>query len=802
MILTSSEVLEFEALRQLLGRYVYSALGRAELDLVEPTSGREWIESTLADATEALDFVRMAQSQQTPQRGAAICPRFDSIPDPGPSVSLLRIEGAALEARQIYELTQLLDQAGEIRALLIAPAERFPRIAGMAGQISDLRPLLRELRGKILPDGSLADDASVMLNKLRRDMEKQRKRVHISLERFMRAHRDDGTLQEDFITIRNDRFVVPVIAGQQRRVGGVIHGTSGTGHTLFVEPLDTIDLNNELVRLREEELREVDRVLRDLTERLRSHAVEIAASVAAIGRLELLFGKARFAVDFDCVIPRISPETHRRLALAEARHPLLADVLRKQGKPIVPISLSLDEKCRTLLISGPNTGGKTVSMKTVGMLALMTQAGLPVPAAAAEFPVFEQVLADIGDNQSIQESLSTFSAHIEHIREMLDAVSPDSLVLLDELGRATDPEEGGALGVSILDRFRANGAFTLASTHLLAIKIYGANTDGVVNASMGFDDQTLQPTYVLRLGAPGKSAGLDIAARLGMPAELIEQARSIMSTQERDIARFLAELHDRIDRAAERERQFEEQRQALAARESQLQKEFERREAAKLKEVEERCDTAIRAFEQEARETIARIAESAEQRKAADQAMRKVAKTRREFQETVQTAVLGKAPEAQPRAIIQEGTRVRLKGIREPARVRRKLSDDRLEVEAGLMKMQVSIDDVEEVLPDAAPGTQLPRNVSFESGPTWNVTYREINVIGKRAEEAMDEVDKYLDSAALASIDRVRIIHGHGMGVLKRAVAELLARNPHVQKFYPATPAEGGTGATIAELKQ
>src|SRR6202030_2808409 len=219
---------------------------------------------------------------------------------------------------------------------------------------------------------------------------------------------------------------------------------------------------------------------------------------------------------------------------------------------------------------GPNTGGKTVSMKTVGLLALMTQAGLPVPASAAEFPVFEQVLADIGDNQSIQESLSTFSAHIAHIREMLAAVTPDSLVLLDELGRATDPEEGGALGVSILDKFRACGTFTLASTHLLAIKIYGATTESVVNASMGFDDETLQPTYVLRLGAPGKSAGLEIASRLGMPAEMIARARQTMSTHERDIARFLAEVHDRIDRLAVAERELQAQKEALAARERSL----------------------------------------------------------------------------------------------------------------------------------------------------------------------------------------------------------------------------------------
>src|ERR1051326_1017163 len=422
MMRTSSDLLEFESLRHLLERYVSSALGRGELEQIEPASDRAPIEAALADCAEALDYVRTSLSPQTAQHGAAICPRFDSIPDPGPAVSLLKIEGAALEARQIYDLTQLLDQAGQIRALLRAPGERFPRIAAMAGDITDLRPLLRELRGKILPDGSVSDDASVMLHQVRRDVEKQQKQVQISLERFMRAHREDGTLQEDFITIRNDRFVVPVVAGQQRKVAGVVHGTSGTGHTLFIEPLETIDLNNELVRLREEEQREVDRILRELTEHLRASSAEIGASIAAIGRIELLFAKARFAIDFRCVIPRLSPAAGRRLMLNEARHPLLEDVLRKQRKPIVPISLELDEKCRTLLISGPNTGGKTVSMKPVGLLALMTQAGLPVPASDAEFPVFEQVLADIGDNQSMQESLSTFSAHIEHIRAMLEEI--------------------------------------------------------------------------------------------------------------------------------------------------------------------------------------------------------------------------------------------------------------------------------------------------------------------------------------------------------------------------------------------
>jgi len=797
----SADLLEFESLRQLLGRFVHSRLGRDELDLLEPQPGRAALESTMADVAEAIAYLRATFQPQSASRGAAIRIRFDSLPDISTSLPLLRIEGAALEAKQLLELTRLLEQAGEIRSLLNVAAGKYPRLGARAAAIFDPRSILRDLSGKILPDASLADDASVALQRLRRDIDKQQRYIQISLERFLRAHHDDGTLQEEFITLRNDRFVVPVVAGQQRKVYGVIHGASGSGHTLFVEPLETIDLNNELVRLREEEQNEVLRILRELTELLRAHAGEIQASVDSIGALELLFAKAGFAIDFDCTIPRFSPDSDRKLLLTHARHPLLQDVLRRQGKQVLPINLQLDENQRTLLISGPNTGGKTVSMKTVGLLALMAQSGLPVPAAEAEFPLFDQVLADIGDQQSIEQSLSSFSAHIAHVREMLEAVTPQSLVLLDELGRATDPDEGGALGASILETFRSNGAFTLASTHLVALKIYGSTTAGVLNASMGFDEETLQPTYVLRLGAPGKSAGLEIASRLGIRENLIDDARSRMSTHERDMERFLAELHERLDHLAKSERELQDQREALAAREQSLAKEWQQRESAKLKEMDQRLQSVIAQFEAEGRETIDKIVASGEQRKAADQAERRVARTRRELEERARETVLGERSPAAAVLKIEEGSRVRLKGVREPARVRRKLSGGLLEVEAGLMRMQVSTGDVEEVLPVTPEAARLPKNVSYEPGPRWDVSYREINVIGQRAEEARDQVDKFLDSAAMASVDRVRIVHGHGMGILRKVIAELLTTNPHVEKFYPAAQNEGGTGATVVELK-
>lgn len=799
---TSAGVLEFEPLRALLGRYIMSPLGRAELEQVAPSTDREGIASALAETGEAIEYLRSATKPQPAARGAAIRLDFSSIPDLTAAVHKLRMEGASLDPKEIFDLAALLDRAADAKSILAAVAERFPLLGARGRAIGDFRALLEDLEGKILPDGTVADHASIALSRLRRDIERQRKAIQESLERFLRLHQQEGILQEEFVTIRNERFVVPIISGQRRRIDGVIHGASSSGHTLFVEPLETIDLNNELVRLTEEEMREVHRILRELTERLRGYSESIRQTLAVMGILEILFAKARFALEFDCTIPRFGA----RLVLRDARHPLLEEVLRRRGKRPVPVSLDLDANRRTLLISGPNTGGKTVTLKTVGLLSLMAQSALPVPAAEAEFPLFEQVLADIGDYQSIQESLSTFSAHISHIREMALDVTPDSLVLLDELGAATDPEEGGVLGVAIVDHFRAAGAYTVASTHLLALKIYGANTAGVVNGSMGFDEETLEPTYRLHLGLPGKSAGIDIAARLGMPESIMRRARESLSDRERDVSRFLSELQRRHEEAQALAQALERERADLAARQKELAREWEKRETAKLAELERRTDELLARFESQARETLDRIRESAEQRKTAEQAQRRVSKVKRELREEFETTVLATQEDSRrgelraPR--IEEGARVRLKNVRDPARVRRKLGDDRIEVEVGFMKMQVPIEDVVEVLPESATGgTKLPRNVSFRPAPELAPVYQEINVIGQRAEEARDRVDEFLDRAVMATASRVRIVHGHGMGVLRKTIWELLSSNPHVAKFYQAPQQEGGAGATIVELK-
>jgi len=799
--------LEWEQVRGLVARYVGSPMGAAELALVEPGRDRRQAERALAECGEAILYLKAAGSAPVAGGGSTIRVNFNGLPDVTVPVQKLHIEGAALEPREIFDLIAFLDRAADAASNLNAAGERFPLLGERAGRIGDFRQLLESVEGKISADGTVLDTASPHLHKVRREMERQRKAIQESLEKFLRAHRDEGVLQEEYVTLRNERFVVPVIAGQRRKLAGVIHGASSTGQTVFLEPLDTIDLNNELVRLQEEEAREVFRILKELTARLRVHAAEIRAATGVMAALDLIFAKARFATDFDCAVPVFG----ERLRLENARHPLLIDVMRKSKGRVVPFTLTLDQSCRTLLISGPNTGGKTVTLKTTGVIALMAQAGLPVPCTSAELPFFEQVLADIGDNQSIAQNLSTFSAHVARLREMALDVTPASLVLLDEIGSATDPEEGGALGVALVDHFRAAGAYTLASTHLTALKIYGANTKTVLNASMGFDEETLAPTYQLQVGLPGKSAGLDIAQRLGMPEDIMRRARASLSTQEIELSELIANLHKRLAETGVERAQMERERSNLAAAERRLKLDWEKKEAEQLREMERRFEEMQKRWQERADETVARIEATSEKRKAADHAQRDTSRVRREMREDWESMVVAqKAGEGGPKKPrIEEGMRVRLKGIREPARVRRVLNqgkpgEGKIEVEAGFMKMQVSLDDVEEVLaelPAGSPG-KLPKNVRYQAGPALTPSVQEINVIGERADEAIERVERFLDAAAMATAVRVRIVHGHGMGILKRAVQELLKASPHVEKFYPATQSEGGAGATIVELKE
>jgi DNA mismatch repair protein MutS2 len=487
---TSARVLEFEALLGVLGGYCSSPLGQAKVEELQPSTDRAWIERQQQLVAEVREFRRVGGRFE-----------FSGLIHTKETVEKSRIQGAALETDEIRDVVQVVDRASEWRQIALNPpaAMKTPwqAVNELSTQIIDFTEFLKAFRNKILPDGTLDDRASPELGRIRREIEKQRRQIQESLRGYLRRLSEGGNTQDDLVTIRGDRFVIPVKVEQKRRVQGVVHGASSSGQTVFVEPLETIEQNNELVRLFDEEQAEIHRILIELTERIGRQAAEITAALSALSELELQFAKARFAEDYHCVEVKFPEGKAPPALLHNARHPLLERNLKGKGGTVIPTSLELEAGRRQLVITGPNTGGKTVTLKTAGLLALMAQSGVPVPADRAELPIFDAVLADIGDYQSIEQTLSTFSAHVTTIDFLSRTATKDSLVLLDELGSATDPEEGAALAVAIAEHFRNIGCASIISTHHTSLKVYGANTVGVINASVGFNETTLQPTYEL-----------------------------------------------------------------------------------------------------------------------------------------------------------------------------------------------------------------------------------------------------------------------------------------------------------------
>jgi DNA mismatch repair protein MutS2 len=820
----SARVLEFDALRELLRGYASSPLGQERIAALAPSTDRDWIERQQELAGEIREF----------RRGGG---RFDfsALIDIGLLVEKSRIAGAALETTEIRDVILVVDRAAEWREIALHPPANMRSdwhgVRALSDQIVDFTEFLRSFRNKIQPDGTLEDKASPELARIRREIEKQRRSIQESLRGYLRRLAEGGTVQDELVTIRGERFVIPVKVEQKRRVQGVVHGASSSGQTVFVEPLETIEQNNELVRLLEEELAEIHRILLEMTQHIGGHAEEILAAADALGELELQFAKARFAENYNCVAvtlsgqqdscgdgrPRPSGASEARLLLHNARHPLLERNLKAKGISIVPVTVELEGERRQFIITGPNTGGKTVTLKTVGLLALMAQSGLPVPADRAELPVFDAVLADIGDYQSIEQNLSTFSAHVTNIDFISRTATAQSLVLLDELGSSTDPEEGAALAVAIAGHFSGIGCMTVISTHHTSLKVYAANTPGVVNASVGFDEATLQPTYELKVGVPGASAGINIARRLGLNPAIIESARARLGTQARDVGQFLDKLHADL-REAENERlRLKTREQELEREKAHLAVEGRKEQQAKIREMEKKLESLLRDFEYHAREAVNAVQDRAAAQKLSKDAERRIAKLRREFREQFDSTVVAHStgadhgdPHAQPQVVkhVSQGDTVKLKSTGRPARVVRKVDDNHFEVEMGAMKMKIARDDIAEVLTSAqGQAGESPvkaaraREISVSLENEGATVPSEINVIGQTVDDASREVERFVDRAFLAGLPRVRVVHGSGMGILRKALRQLLQQHPHVATVAEPPQNEGGGGATVVELR-
>jgi DNA mismatch repair protein MutS2 len=804
--------LEWEPLLALVARFAASTIGREAILSLRPSIDQEWITRQHKLTGE----VRLLLAEQ-------ISIPLGGIFDPTQFADKARIPNAALEAAELQAIARLANDVAAWQALLQSPPARLVgKMSGLSELSSaltaSLRPLAESIERKIQPDGTLADDASPELGRIRREQERQQRQIEETLRATLRKLSSDGSTQDDVITIRGDRFVIPVRSELKRRVSGVVHGASSSGQTVYVEPLETIEQNNELVRLLEEEQAEIHRIFVALTRQVGGYAEALVQGARVLALVDSLLARARFARDYDCAAPAITPDI---LRLEAARHPLLEKHLRTTGGRVVPLTLELTSATRQLIISGPNTGGKTVALKTTALLAMMAQAGVPVPATAASFPVFTAFLADIGDAQSIEAELSTFSAHILNLDRLSRLADPHSMVLLDELGSATDPEEGSALAVAVADFFLNAGAWTLISTHHTSLKVYGANTPGVLNAAAGVDEITLVPNYQLRLGVPGASAGIQTAERLGLNAGIVSAARQRLGSQRVDIARFLDKLHNELTQLEEERKAAREQQYALNQERAKLAREGDMELRNRTRELENKLASLLKDFEFQMRENVRAIEDRASQQKLSKEAERRINRLRREFQESFNQTVVAHRTgadrndaNAQPHVVrhVATGDQVRLKSMGKVAIVQREVEKDVFDVTVGPIKMRIKRDDIAEVVrsaqpiaekadPLAAARRQRGVQVSVTNANTDDMRM-EINLIGRTVDEATEELEKYLDRAFLAGLPRIRVIHGHGAGILRRGVRDFLRNHPHVATLAEAPQNEGGQGATLVELRQ
>jgi len=821
---TAEDILEFDRLRDLLRRQTTCAPGRGAVDALSFSQDRSALDAAFALIDEAVKYLG---------EGSEL--GFGSLADPAKWLAELEAPAAVLTPLLLLDAASLADSAAMLRDSFreSAPAgsgptaRQFPLLSARATSVADLRPLAAAIRRAVLPNGEISDDASPELKRIRASRARTRETIQKTLERMLRAR--GGDAGEDYVTLRNDRFVIPVRAAERRQVQGVVHAASATGQTVFVEPFETVEHNNKLMQLAEDEAAEITRILVELTERLRANFGPMRFAVETIAELDSAFARARFAREFDCTLPQFTNENslapasmqdssceHPSLELKDARHPVLADTLRAHGRSIVPMTLALGGTSTVLVISGPNTGGKTVALKTVGLAVLSAQAGIPVAAEVARLPLVDRVLVDIGDEQSIAADLSTFSAHMLNVRAMLEAATSRSLVLVDELGTGTAPEEGAALAVALLDEFRERGCLTLATTHHDRLKAYASTKPGVLNAAVEFDEVNLRPTYRLMVGVPGGSSGIDIARRLGLPAQVIDRARAQLSPEAHEAAGLIAYLHRSRDELETLKREAVRAAQEFADEKKRLQTEWTDRQRTRLKELEQQFAQTIEKHEKEAARAVEAVKDRELRAQVEKQTHKKLVKARGEAREEADAATVAHLSDSQadlgiaaalaakpvaPGDLIP-GARVRVRGLPTPVTLRRR-DGDSAEVEAGPLRMKVALADITALASEEAPKKRvLPHGITVRTQPAAEPAGEEINLIGCTVEEATRRVDKFLDQAALAGSSQIRIIHGHGTGALRRGLAEFLKTHPLVEAIRSEAEDRGGNAITIVELKE
>jgi DNA mismatch repair protein MutS2 len=804
---SAAEVLEFDKLRELLRVRSTCLPGRRGIDALAFRTDRAALESEFALIREAREWLRAARDLG-----------FAALQDPQDWLAKIAGLGVVLEAKELLDAATLLETSTWLRQQFREEALKFPLLTERVAGVSDFHDLQAAIRRSILPGGEISDDASSTLRRIRSSISQTRESIQKTLKQILRSRNAEAG--EDYVTLRNDRFVIPVRAENRRSVPGVVHGASATGQTVFLEPLETLETNNQLVQLAEDEAVEILRILRDLTARLQLVRDALVNAAEVIAHLDGIFARARFARDFDAAIPEFS-ETGQ-LGLDRARHPVLEDKLRREHREIIPMTLALGGEERVLVISGPNTGGKTVALKTTGIAALSAQSAIPVAAQRALLPLFDHVLVDIGDEQSIAADLSTFSSHMLNLKSILATATERSLALVDEMGTGTAPEEGAALAVALLDDFREKNCIVLATTHHDRLKAYAASTPGVVNAAVEFDDVNLRPTYRLMVGVPGGSSGIAIAQRLGIASSIIDRARSLLAPASREAADLIAYLHRSRDELDRLQQQMSAQRRELEEERAQLRGAWVARQQRRIQELESKFAEMQKRFD----ENVARVVEAVKERELRSSlektTRRKMQDVRSEAREDLNAAVVETISESQSdlgRAAGQTatvaasrllpGARVQVRGFSKPVLLRR-IEGSSAEIAAGPLRMKIGVEEIVGIEADApghgpgiapAPASQRLRHVSVSPASGDAPATGELNVIGMRVAEATERLDKYLDQAALANQTRIRVIHGHGTGALRKGIAEFLRGHPLVESSSYESEEHGGRAITVVDLR-
>ena len=805
MVSSVEQALEYDKIRALLKKYTASQLGTARVDTLAPSTDVDKVRYLLTLCSEAKNFHQ--------EHGGV---PLNGLKDIRKSLTHAAKVGALLDAEELLDVRKVAQIPADIhRAFEKRDREEFPNLFAIVDALPVFPDLVKAISYCIDAEGFLLDRASPELRSIRRKLSRLRENIHQRLEATLRSPEHQKAIQEQVITSRNNRYVIPIKQEARSSFRGVVQGQSTSGATFFVEPLDIVQMNNELHEAAEAEQREIRRILLELTDRVRDNLHELELSLDLLAEFDFLNAKARFSFALNAVEPKLN--TRGVVKLIEARHPILELHLQNERKSdadshqdgnlptrVVPTNMHIGKEFNTLIITGPNTGGKTVVLKTVGLLALMAQSGLHIPAEdGSQVAIFDHIFADIGDDQGIEQSLSTFSSHITKIVEMLRRIeyAEYTLVLLDEIGAGTDPSEGTALGMALLDWLGERQVNTIVTTHYGALKAYAHTQQSMENASMEFDWTTLRPTYRLQIGIPGSSNAIKIASQLGIPSEILDEAQTHLGNNNvavEDLLVRLQQTQDELDTERARLQKKNQEVEVASEKYTHLLQTLE----TERNTLKQQAESEARDIVDNARKTVEKLVADIRRQQASKDSIRNAFSEIEAAKKSLKKEPPKKQTK-QPKLIVNVGDKVRVKKLNrfgEVTAIKRR-GKTPLQILVGNMQMQAAYHEIDSVHPKQETSNLSTSVLDIQYNKS-NTISSELNIRGLLVKEALDLTDKYLDDAYLAGIPTVRILHGKGTGALRKAVHDELRENPRVTQYQLAPLSQGGEGVTVVTFKE